>query len=186
MLKDVSTGAQNDLERATQIVREMITRYGMSDELGPLTFGKQQEAVFLGRDLAQDRDYSEAIAYAIDKEARIWMDNAYHRAEQILSDHIEELHKVAALLIEKETIEAVEFYHIMADHISESEAMREAAVAAFKAEEEQQMADEQKTPQSLQQWMEENNISDPGSAAEDKPADKPRVNMIFDHHDHES
>ena len=186
VLKDVSTGAQNDLERATQIVREMITRYGMSDELGPLTFGKQQEAVFLGRDLAQDRDYSEAIAYAIDKEARTWMDNAYHRAEQILSDHIEELHKVAALLIEKETIEAVEFYHIMADHISESEAMREAAAAAFKAEEEQQMADEQKTPQSLQQWMEENNISDPGSAAEDKPADKPRVNMIFDHHDHES
>ena len=186
VLKDISTGAQNDLERATQTVREMITRYGMSEELGPLTFGKQQEAVFLGRDLAQDRDYSEAIAYAIDKEARTWMDHAYHRAEQILSDHIEELHKVAALLIEKETIEAVEFYHIMAEHVSESEAMREAAAAAFKAEEEQKLAEEQKTPQSLQQWMEENNINDPGAAADGKTADKPRVNMIFDHHDHDS
>ena len=184
VLKDISTGAQNDLERATQTVREMITRYGMSDELGPLTFGKQQEAVFLGRDLAQDRDYSEAIAYAIDKEARSWMDHAYHRAEQILSDHIEELHKVAALLIEKETIEAVEFYHIMSAHVSESEAMREAAAAAFKAEEEQQQAQHTtEMPQTLQQWMTDNNIESPASKEDSDSGEKPRINMIFDHHD---
>ena len=184
VLKDISTGAQNDLERATQTVREMITRYGMSDELGPLTFGKQQEAVFLGRDLAQDRDYSEAIAYAIDKEARSWMDHAYHRAEQILSDHIEELHKVAALLIEKETIEAVEFYHIMSAHVSESEAMREAAAAAFKAEEEQQQVQNTtEMPQTLQQWMTDNNIESPAAKDGGDPGEKPRINMIFDHHD---
>ena len=162
-------------------MREMITRYGMSDELGPLTFGKQQEAVFLGRDLAQDRDYSEAIAYAIDKEARSWMDHAYHRAEQILSDHIEELHKVAALLMEKETIEAVEFYHIMSNYVSESEAMREAAAAAFKAEEEQQAA--QKGPQTLEQWISDNHMDGKGGHTDPPPVDKPSVNMIFDHRD---
>ena len=182
VLKDISTGAQNDLERATQTVREMITRYGMSDELGPLTFGKQQEAVFLGRDLAQDRDYSEAIAYAIDKEARNWMDHAYHRAEQILSDHIEELHKVAALLMEKETIEAVEFYHIMSGSVSESEAMREAAAAAFKAEAEQKQA-APAAPQTLEQWMSDNHITPPAEQPSADTEDKPKVNMIFDHHD---
>ena len=136
VLKDVSTGAQNDLERATATVREMITRYGMSDELGPLTFGRQHEAVFLGRDFSQERNYSEAIAYAIDKEAKNWMDEAYHRAERILTEHIDELHRVAEKLIEKETIEAVDFYHIMSGSVSESEAMREASANAFAAEKE--------------------------------------------------
>jgi cell division protease FtsH len=70
VLKEVSTGAQNDLERATETVRKMITRYGMSEELGPLTFGHRQDQVFLGRDISQDRNYSEAVAYSIDKEAR--------------------------------------------------------------------------------------------------------------------
>ncbi len=134
VLKDVSTGAQNDLERATAIVREMITRYGMSDELGPLTFGRQQEQVFLGRDISQERNYSEAIAYAIDKEARAMMDTAYHRAESILSAHLDELHQVAARLMEKETIDATEFYRIMAGSQSESLAMREAAKALLSAE----------------------------------------------------
>ncbi len=136
VLKDVSTGAQNDLERATGTVREMITRYGMSEELGPLTFGKRQETIFLGRDLSQERNYSEAIAYAIDKEARRLMDEAYHRAEQILREHLDELNAVAARLMEKETIEAAEFYRIMKNSVSASPAMREAAEAAFKAEEE--------------------------------------------------
>ena len=132
VLKDVSTGAQNDLERATDTVREMITRYGMSDELGPLTFGKRQDTVFLGRDISQERNYSEAIAYAIDKEARAIMDEAYSRARQILSDHIDALHQVAAILIEKETIEAVDFYRIMSKYPSASTAMAEAAAAALK------------------------------------------------------
>ena len=141
VLKDVSTGAQNDLERATDTVREMITRYGMSDELGPLTFGKRQDTVFLGRDISQEPNYSEAIAYAIDKEARAIMDEAYNRARQILSDHIDALHQVAAILIEKETIEAVDFYRIMSKYPPASAAMAEAAAAALKSDEEEQGED---------------------------------------------
>ncbi|MBQ6807848.1 MAG: ATP-dependent zinc metalloprotease FtsH [Firmicutes bacterium] len=133
VLKDVSTGAQNDLERATETVREMLTRYGMSEELGPLTFGKRQDTVFLGRDISQERNYSEAIAYAIDKEARAIMDEAYHRAEQILSAHINELHQLAKLLMERETIEAVEFYRLMKDHPAASPDMAEAARQALAA-----------------------------------------------------
>ncbi|NLF80347.1 MAG: ATP-dependent metallopeptidase FtsH/Yme1/Tma family protein [Clostridia bacterium] len=132
VLKDVSTGAQNDLERATVTVREMITRYGMSDELGPLTFGKRQDTIFLGRDLSQERNYSEAIAYAIDKEARAIMDEAYQRARQILTDHMDELQQVAARLMEKETIEAAEFYRIMSGSVSASPSMAEAAEAALR------------------------------------------------------
>lgn len=115
ILKDISTGAQNDLERSTEMVRQMITRYGMSEELGPLTFGRKQETVFLGRDFSQERNYSEAIAYAIDKEARSIMDDAYKRSREILTQHIGKLHQVAAVLMEKETIEAEEFYQIMRD-----------------------------------------------------------------------
>jgi cell division protease FtsH len=115
VLKEISTGASNDLERATDMVRQMITRYGMSDDLGPLTFGKAQTQVFLGRDISQERNYSEAIAFAIDKEARRMMDEAYHRAQTILSEHMDKLEKVAQTLMEKETIEAAEFYAIMED-----------------------------------------------------------------------
>ena len=131
VLGDISTGAQNDLERATETVREMITRYGMSEELGPLTFGQRQDQVFLGRDISHERNYSEAIAYAIDKEAHNIMDQAYQRAKQILTDHMDELHQVARLLMEKETIEAVDFYRIMSKNVSASPAMAEAAEAAL-------------------------------------------------------
>ena len=131
VLGDISTGAQNDLERATETVREMITRYGMSEELGPLTFGQRQDQVFLGRDISHERNYSEAIAYAIDKEDHNIMDQAYQRAKQILTDHMDELHQVARLLMEKETIEAVDFYRIMSKNVSASPAMAEAAAAAL-------------------------------------------------------
>jgi len=113
ILNDISTGAQNDLERASSIVRKMITEYGMSEELGPLTFGHKNEEVFLGRDISRDRDYSEAIAYAIDKEASMYMENSYKKAEEILTNHMEKLHQVAARLMEQETIEADEFEMIM-------------------------------------------------------------------------
>lgn len=113
VLKEVSTGAQNDLERATEIVRKMITQYGMSDELGPLTFGKRQEQVFLGRDISQERNYSEAIAFSIDKEARRMIDEAYQKARKLLEDNIERLHAVANTLMEKETLEASEFTELM-------------------------------------------------------------------------
>ncbi|SHG43959.1 membrane protease FtsH catalytic subunit [Thermosyntropha lipolytica DSM 11003] len=113
VLEDISTGAQNDLERASSIVRKMITEYGMSEELGPLTFGQKSEEVFLGRDIYQHRNYSDAIAYAIDKEASAIMESCYKKAENILKEHIDKLHKVAARLMEVETMEAEEFEKIM-------------------------------------------------------------------------
>ena len=113
ILKDVSTGAQNDLERASELVRKMIMRYGMSKELGALTFGHNEEQVFLGRELGQNRGYSEEVAAAIDREARKMMDAAYERCTEILTEHIDKLHVIAKLLYEKETVEAPEFLDIM-------------------------------------------------------------------------
>ncbi|MGI6361745.1 MAG: ATP-dependent zinc metalloprotease FtsH [Bacillota bacterium] len=114
VLKDVSTGASNDLERATEIVRQMITRYGMSKELGPLTFGKNDpQTVFLGRDISQERNYSEAIAYAIDREAHQMMEEAYNKGKKILTDNMDKLHAVAAALSERETLEADDFDRLM-------------------------------------------------------------------------
>lgn len=113
VLNDISTGAQNDLERASGIVRKMITEYGMSEELGPLTFGHRSEEVFLGRDLGRERNYSDAIAYAIDKEANSYIEASYQKAEEILKTHMDKLHIIAARLIEQETMEGREFDAIM-------------------------------------------------------------------------
>lgn len=113
ILKDVSTGAQNDLERATEIVRKMITRYGMSKEIGALTFGHNEEQVFLGRELGHERGFSEEVASAIDKEARKMMDTAYDRCTEILTEHVDKLHAIAKLLYEKETVGADEFLDVM-------------------------------------------------------------------------
>jgi cell division protease FtsH len=113
VLNDISTGAQNDLERASSIVRKMITEYGMSEELGPITFGHKSEEVFLGRDISRDRNYSDAIAYAIDKEASAYIESSYQKAEDILKENMDKLHEVAARLMEQETMEAEEFEEIM-------------------------------------------------------------------------
>lgn len=113
VLKDISTGAQNDLERATTLVRKMITEYGMSEELGPLTFGRPQEQIFLGRDISRDRNYSEEVAFSIDKEARRIVEQCYQKAKHILEDNVHKLHLVAKTLMEKETIEANEFEALM-------------------------------------------------------------------------
>ncbi len=113
VLNEISTGAQNDLERATELTRKMITEYGMSDELGPLTFGRKQEQVFLGRDISRDRNYSEAVAYSIDKEARRIIDESYREAENLLNNNMETLHLIAQTLMEKETLEAEEFAHLI-------------------------------------------------------------------------
>ena len=91
----------------------MITQYGMSDALGPLTFGRHQEQVFLGRDISQERNYSEAIAFSIDKEARRIIDEAYNKAQMLLENNLDKLNLVANTLIEKETLEATEFFELM-------------------------------------------------------------------------
>lgn len=113
VLKEISTGAQNDLERSTEIVRRMIMEYGMSEELGPLTLGRKQEAVFLGRDIARDRNYGEEVASAIDKEVRQIVEKNYNRAKDILEKHMDTLHLIARTLMEKETIEANELDELM-------------------------------------------------------------------------
>jgi cell division protease FtsH len=113
VLVDISTGAHNDLERATDLVRKMITEYGMSEELGPITFRRPEEQVFMGRDLARDRHYSEATAYSIDKEEHQIIDRCYQKAKKLLEDNIGKLHRVANRLLEKETIERGEFEALM-------------------------------------------------------------------------
>ncbi len=109
VLNDISTGASNDIERATKIARAMVTTYGMSDELGPMTYGTNDEEVFLGRDFNKIRNYSEEVAAKIDKEMRRIIDSAYHKTETLLSDNMEKLERVAQALLEKETISGKEF-----------------------------------------------------------------------------
>jgi len=113
VLKEISTGAQNDLERATDLVRKMITQWGMSENLGPITFGRKQEQVFLGRDIAQDRNYSEEVACAIDKEVRQLIEDAYAKTEEMLQTNMDKLHLIANALMEKETLEANELEQLL-------------------------------------------------------------------------
>ena len=105
---DVTTGASNDLERATQTAREMVTQFGMSDRLGLVTLGKKQHEIFLGRDITEDRNYSEEIAYAIDQEVRSIIDDSFERAKTILTDNRERLEEITKLLLEKEVLEGDE------------------------------------------------------------------------------
>jgi cell division protease FtsH len=105
VLAQRTTGASNDIERATQLARRMVCEWGMSEEMGPLSFGKREEQVFLGRDIAQHRDYSEETAINIDKEIRRIVETNYQRAREILTEHVEILHGIAGALLERETLE---------------------------------------------------------------------------------
>jgi len=109
ILDDISTGASNDIERATETARNMVTKFGMSDVLGPMTFGDDNDEVFLGRGFAHSRTYSEEVAREIDHELAKIIKNAYEKAQNILTEHIDKLHKVAELLLEKEKIDGEEF-----------------------------------------------------------------------------
>jgi cell division protease FtsH len=112
VLKEISTGAQNDLERSTDLVRKMVMEFGMSD-LGPMTYGRKTDTPFLGRDLSRDRNYSEEVANAIDKEVRDTIDRSYNKAKELLEQHIDTLHLVAKTLFQKETLQAEEFSELM-------------------------------------------------------------------------
>ena len=109
ILNDISTGASNDIERASQIARSMVTIYGMSSRLGAIMYGQGQGEVFLGRDLAQTKNYSEETAAIIDEEVKAIIDKAYNTAREILSANIDKLHIVAGILLEKEKIDGEEF-----------------------------------------------------------------------------
>ena len=112
VFNEVTTGDSNDLERATKLARKMVMEYGMSDRLGPLTLGHKQEAVFLGRDIAREPDYSPEIAFEIDKEVRRIIDDCYDRAKAILVENRKALDTIAATLIERETIDTDELQQI--------------------------------------------------------------------------
>jgi cell division protease FtsH len=112
---DITTGAANDIERATKVARQMVTEYGMSDVIGPLTLGQKQHEVFLGRDFQTQPDYSDSVAFEIDNEVRQMIDQAHDEALEILQQHRAKLDELASTLIEKETIDRDEVERILAD-----------------------------------------------------------------------
>lgn len=147
VLGEISTGASNDIERASNTIRQMVTRWGMSDELGTIAFGEDQEQVFLGRDIGHSRNYSEAIAFSIDKEVKRLMDECHAHARALLNEHRDKLDAVAAALKEREVINAFEFQGIMdgkdfetidreqAEHLAKLNAEKQRKIAEQKAKE---------------------------------------------------
>ena len=142
VLDDISTGASNDLERATKTARSMVTRYGFSEKLGPVVYGEEEGNVFLGRDLGQGRNYSESVASEIDLEIRNVVEEAYTRCTAILKEHLDQLTDVAEYLIQYEKIAGADFEKIMQSKKDEVYAEREKE-KAVKAQKEQ--AEAQKT-----------------------------------------
>jgi cell division protease FtsH len=112
---DVTTGAGNDIERATKVARQMVTEYGMSDTIGPLTLGQKQGEVFLGRDWATQPDYSDQVAFEIDQEVRLLIDEAHDVALDILTENRPKVDALAAVLLEKETLDREEVVAFFAD-----------------------------------------------------------------------
>lgn len=141
VLEDISTGASNDLERATAISRAMVTRYGFSEKLGPVVYSNDPGETFLGRDLGHGRSYSEEVAGEIDTEVRSLLDGAFETATNILCDHMEQLHLVAKELIEREKLSGEEFEKLMKRgplEKKESQTVAQQAEPAEKAEPAQQ------------------------------------------------
>ena len=114
--EEVTTGASNDLQQVTRVARQMVTRFGMSDRLGPVALGRQNGNVFMGRDIASDRDFSNETAAAIDEEVRNYVDQAYSRAKKVLMENRHILDKLADMLIEKETVEADELQDVLSNN----------------------------------------------------------------------
>ncbi len=112
---DTTTGASNDIEKATDLARRMVTEWGMSDKMGPLAFGKRDEMIFLGREIGEQRNYSDDVAKMIDEEVRVLIENGYVRATQTLTEHKVRLLALADKLIAEETVESEEFEKLFAD-----------------------------------------------------------------------
>ncbi len=143
VLKEISSGASNDLQRATALARQMICEYGMSENIGPVTFGHRQDQVFLGRDIARDKDYSEEVAAEIDKEVRAFMEDAYAATEKLLTENVDKLHVIAQALMEKETLEEEEINQLVKyGHILTS-AEKAALIAQSVADEEEQHTEQE-------------------------------------------
>jgi cell division protease FtsH len=121
VLNDFTTGAGNDIERATNLARKMVCEWGMSETMGPLTYGKKEEQIFLGREFATHKDYSEETAKRIDQEVTKIVSESYERAKQLLIDHMEALNKIAAELLDKEVLNASELDIIIGIHREDGE-----------------------------------------------------------------
>ena len=119
ILDDISTGASNDLERAPGIARSMVTRYGFSEKLGPVVYGQDEHEVFLGRDFNSNRNYSENVAAEIDSEIRSIIEDAYQVCEDILSEHIDQLHFIAKYLMKFDKIDGADFEKLMKGEMTE-------------------------------------------------------------------
>jgi cell division protease FtsH len=113
VMKNITTGAGNDIERATDLARKMVCEWGMSERLGPLTFGKKDEEIFLGREIATRRDFSEQVAMDIDSEVKRLITENYDRTKQMLTEHMNTLKRLAEALLEKEVLDAPEIDQIV-------------------------------------------------------------------------
>lgn len=172
VLDDISTGASNDLDRATSIIRNMITDYGMSENLGSLTFGsKSDHQVFLGRDISKERNYSEEIAYSIDKEAKRWMDTCYERTEKILTEHMDKLVLLADTLMEKETLDAEQFILLMEKGIITEEKVE--AAGSDDSPSDKEGADMEIEKEAASQVVEEKDKDNDKGKEEDRQEDRP-------------
>ncbi len=120
ILDDISTGASNDIERATAIARNMVTKYGFSDKLGPMVYGNDQSEVFLGRDFNSSRNYSENVAAEIDAEMREIIEEGYEKSKDILEEHMDQLHLLAKYLMKYEKIDSDDFEKLMKGELEES------------------------------------------------------------------
>jgi len=129
VLGHMTTGAGNDLERATELARKMVCEWGMSEKLGPITYGKKEEEIFLGRDFTQRAEYSEATAVQIDNEVRRVILEAYERAKLLLRRNTEVLHKMAEALLEREVIDGGEIDEILRQYGNQNGGLRDAAAA---------------------------------------------------------
>ena len=147
-LDDISTGASNDIQRATDIARSMVTKYGMSDNLGPIVYGENQEEVFLGMSMSHSRNYSESVASQIDAEVRAIIDNAYHRTEKILNDNMDKLTFVAEYLITHEIMDEDQFKAVMTGNPTVEELEQIAEEKAKKSEKQNSDAKKQNTESS--------------------------------------
>jgi cell division protease FtsH len=129
VLHDFTTGAGNDIERATNLARKMVCEWGMSDKMGPLSYGKKEEQIFLGREFATHKDYSEETAKNIDIEVISIVTSNYEKAKKLLTDHIDILHKIAAELLEKEVLNGAEIDALIGDALPKIQQSDSKAIA---------------------------------------------------------
>jgi cell division protease FtsH len=143
VLGEMTTGPEDDIGKATRIARQMVTRWGMSEKLGPRTFGRKEEMIFLGREISEQRDYSEKVAEEIDEEVRRLIDKGYHTARQVLTDHRDKLEEVVQTILEQETLEGDDLKNLLEAPVGQARKPEPPAPPAQPKQEEQPAPAEQ-------------------------------------------